>query len=88
MIRILAAALTLVAISDARAQTVAPGPQAQLQKGIGLTGTMYDGNNLARFPLAPPPAANPTNPAAGTTGVTGAQGSRDESGAGAGGGEH
>ena len=81
----LIALLLTFAVPQARAQ---PAPPPQQQKGVGPTGTMFDGNNLTRFPLARPAPADPTRPAATTAGVTGAQGSRDEGSTGAGGGEH
>lgn len=89
MTRIIAILLILAPVAGAWAQSTAVTKAVtQTQQGIGETGTMYDGNNLVRFPLTPPPSANPASPAAASSGVTGAQGSRDESGNGAGGGEH
>jgi hypothetical protein len=65
--------------------TFAQSPQ--VQPGIGPTGSMYNGNNLARSAIAPRPDANRPPPPSGG-GVTGAQSSRTEGGTGAGGGEH
>jgi hypothetical protein len=63
----------------------APAAAQQVQKDIGMTGTMYNGNNTTRSSIGTPP--NPHPPKA--TGQTpGATVNKDESGTGAGGGEH
>jgi hypothetical protein len=62
-----------------------PAAAQQVQKGIGMTGTMYDGNNTARSAIGKPPDPHPT-PATGASPA--ATTNKDESGTGAGGGEH
>ena len=69
--------LALLAATPAFAQ--------QVQKDVGMTGTMYNGNNVVRSSIGQPP--NPQAPKA--VGQTpGANLNKDESGTGAGGGEH
>lgn len=61
---------------------------AAIQPGIGPTGTMYDGNNLARTPIArETPQSRPASPAS-TIGQGAHGASSDSTGGGAGGGEH
>jgi hypothetical protein len=77
--------IVLAAPVIARAQPASP-PAAQ--PGTAPTGSMYNGNNLTRSPIAPRADPNRFPPAAGgTTGATGQQ-SRGAGGTGAGGGEH
>ena len=69
--------LALLAATPAFAQ--------QVQRYVGMTGTMYNGNNTVRSDIGRPP--DPRAPkAAGQT--PGANVTKDESGTGAGGGEH
>jgi hypothetical protein len=76
---------TLAAPVIARAQ---PASAPAVQPRTEHTGSMYNGNNLTRSPIAPRPDPNRLLPAAGgTTGATGQQ-SRGAGGTGAGGGEH
>lgn len=79
--KLIYAALIAITPLAAAAQAVQPG--------IGPTGSMYNGNNTQRSPIAARPDPNRTPPVAGA-GVTSTSGqqSRDESGGGAGGGEH
>ena len=76
---LLAAAVLLPGLAYAQA--------AQPQQGIGPTGTMFNGNNTARSAIGPRPDPNRPPPSLGSSSPA-AQGAKDESGSGAGGGEH